>query len=178
MKTKSLAVLLSAFGAQRIGAAFFRQLALCLTAIFLVGLVGTGTQAGGPPVTLSATSVAFSSQIVNTTSAAKLVTLKNRQSVALTIASVSVTGDFAQTNNCPIAPQKLAAGATCTVSISFTPTTVGTRTGKLVITDDASTSPHSVSLSGAGTLTGLSGITIIPGSASINKGSQQQFTAT
>src|SRR5439155_25471968 len=65
----------------------------------------------------------------------------------------------------------------CTISTIFTPSAVGTRMGKLVISDDASTSPQSVSLSGTGTLTGLSAISISPGSASINKGSQQQFTA-
>ncbi len=179
MKKISLAALLSPFCAQRISrAAFFRQSVLCLAAIFLVGLIGTSSEAGGPPVVLSTTSVSFSSQIVNTASGAQLVKLKNRQSVPLTITSVSVTGDFAQINNCPLEPRTLASGATCTVSISFTPTAVGTRTGKLVISDDASTSPQSVSLSGAGTLTGLSAITITPGSASINNGSQQQFTAT
>ncbi len=165
MKKISLAALLSPFCAQRISrAAFFRQSVLCLAAIFLVGLIGTSSEAGGPPVVLSTTSVSFSSQIVNTASGAQLVKLKNRQSVPLTITSVSVTGDFAQINNCPLAPRTLASGATCTVSISFTPTAVGTRTGKLVISDDASTSPQSVSLSGAGTLTGLSAITITPGS--------------
>src|SRR5262249_18629183 len=145
---------------------------------FLVGLIGTSSEAGGPPVVLSATSISFPSQIVNTTSGAQPVTLRNRQSVPLTIASISVTGDFSQTSNCPLAPRTLASGATCTVSTTFTPTAVGTRTGKLVITDSSSTSPHAVSLSGTGTLAGLSAIIISPASASINKGSQQQFVAT
>lgn len=157
MKRISLAALLHPFCAQCLSrAAFFRQSVLCLAAIFLVGLIGTNSEAGGPPVVLSVNSVSFSSQIVNTTSTAKLVTLRNRQSVPLTITSVFVTGDFAQNNNCPLAPQTLASGATCTISTTFTPIVVGTRTGKLVISDDAATSPQSASLSGTGTLTGLS----------------------
>jgi len=55
------------------------------------------------PVTFSPPSLSFSGQIVNTTSGAKAISLKNRQAVPLTIASISVAGDFAQTNNCPLA---------------------------------------------------------------------------
>jgi hypothetical protein len=168
-------------------AAYLRQSVLCVAAVLLVAGTDTGAttpqtvslnQSGGLPVTLSPSSLSFSGQIVNTTSGAKAISLKNRQAVPLTITSVSVAGDFAQTNNCPLAPLQLAKGASCRFSITFTPTSLGTRTGTLVIADDASTSPQSVSLSGTGTLSGLSAISVTPGSASINTGSQQQFTAT
>jgi hypothetical protein len=157
--------------------AYLRQSVLCLAAVLLFAGTGSG-DAGGVPVTLSSRSVSFSSQIVNTTSSARLISLKNRQSVPLTISLVSVVGDFAQTSNCPLAPATLASGASCVLSITFTPTSLGTRTGTLVVNDDASTSPQSVSLSGTGTLSGLSTITVTPGNASVNAGSQQQFTAT
>jgi len=101
----------------------------------------SANQRGGPAVTLSSSSLAFSAQIVNTTSGAKVVSLKNRQSAPLTITSISISGDLAQTNNCPLAPLTLAKGASCIFSITFTPTSLGTRTGTLVIADDASTSP-------------------------------------
>src|SRR5436189_1265103 len=135
--------------------AFFRQSVLCLTAIFLVGLITTSSEAGGPPVVLSTTSVSFSSQIVNTTSGAKLVTLRNRQSVPLTIRLVSVTGDFAQSTNCPLAPTTLASGATCTISTIFTPSAVGTGMGKVMINDDGATSPQYVSFSVTWDIRGL-----------------------
>jgi uncharacterized protein YjdB len=159
------------------GAICLRQSVLCLAAVLFFAGTGSG-DAGGVPVILSSRSVSFSSQIVNTTSGARLINLKNRQSLPLTISSVSVVGDFSQTSNCPLAPVTLAPGASCVLSITFTPTSLGTRTGTLAINDDASTSPQSVSLSGTGTLSGLSAITVTPGSTSINAGSQQQFTAT
>ena len=137
-------------------------------------LKGTGVL----PVTLSSSSLSFAGQVVNTTSTAKTVTLKNLQTVPLTITSTSITGDFAQTNNCPLAPLTLAAGGSCTFSITFTPRALGTRTGSLSISDSAPTSPQSVSLSGNGNLSGLSAIAVTPASASINTGFQQQFTAT
>ena len=59
-----------------------------------ISLTGTGVLA----VSLSAASLTFSSQVVGTTSFAKLVTLTNNQSVTLTVTSIVPTGDFAQTN--------------------------------------------------------------------------------
>jgi hypothetical protein len=44
----------------------------------------------------------------------------------------------------------VAAGASCTFSMTFTPTAVGSRTGSITITDDAGNSPQSISLSGIG----------------------------
>ncbi len=45
----------------------------------------------------------------------------------------------------------LAAHTTCTINVTFTPTQLGQRTGTLTITDNAAGSPHTVSLTGAGT---------------------------
>jgi hypothetical protein len=108
-----------------------------------VSLSGAGVVA----VALSAGSLSFGNQAVNTTSAAKTVTLKNNQSVALNLSSIATSGEFAQTNNCvtPISP-----GVSCTISVTFTPTSTGATTGTLTVSDDASTSPQVVSLSGAG----------------------------
>jgi hypothetical protein len=44
----------------------------------------------------------------------------------------------------------VAAGASCAVSVSFTPTATGSRTGTLSFIDDAAGSPHLVSLTGNG----------------------------
>src|SRR5206468_1149831 len=78
------------------------------------GVSGTGTA----PPSLSPSPVPdFGSQSVGTTSAAKVVTLSNPSGTALTITSVGFTGtnsgEFGQTNNCPISPSTLAASATC-----------------------------------------------------------------
>jgi Abnormal spindle-like microcephaly-assoc'd, ASPM-SPD-2-Hydin len=71
----------------------------------------------------------------------------NNQAAPLNVSSIATTGDFAQTNNCGTT---VAAGGNCKVSVKFTPTVVGTRTGSLTITDDATSSPQIVSLSGKG----------------------------
>jgi len=108
-----------------------------------VNLNGTGLV----PVALSGSTFGFGAQAIGTTSAAKTVTLKNNQSTALNLSSIVASGDFGQTNNCG---SPLAAGASCTINITFTPTALGNRAGSLTITDDAVTSPQSASLTGAG----------------------------
>ena len=107
------------------------------------------TGAGVAPVaSLSATSLSFSSQLVNTTSGSKAVNLNNSGDVPLNISGISVNGNFAQTNNCPTS---LAKGANCKINVTFTPLVSGSRTGVLSITDDAlGGSPQTVSLSGTG----------------------------
>jgi hypothetical protein len=75
------------------------------------------------------------------------VTITNSGNAALTVSSVAVTGDFAQTNTCNAS---VAAGGTCTIMVTFTPTAAGTRTGTLSITDNATGSPQSVTLTGTG----------------------------
>ena len=137
-------------------------------------LSGTGTA----PVSLSSASLTFASQVIGTTSGGKSETLKNSQSVPLTISSISVSGNFSQASNCPLSPNKLAAGASCTISVTFTPSALGTLTGTLTITDSASTSPQAVSLSGAGTLAGLLSISVTPSQSTLTEGNQRQFVAT
>ncbi|HZV85969.1 MAG TPA: choice-of-anchor D domain-containing protein [Candidatus Binatus sp.] len=109
-------------------------------------LNGTG---GASAVALSVNSLSFASQLVGTTASSQSVTLTNSGNVSLNISSISTGGDFAQTNNCP---GSLAAGANCTISVTFTPTASGTRTGTLSIADDAplAGSPQTVALSGIG----------------------------
>jgi phospholipase C len=138
-------------------------------------LSGTGTA----PVSLSPATLAFASQVIGTTSTKKSVTLKNYQAVPLTISGIFTSGDFAQTSStCPLSPNTLAAAASCTISVAFTPTNLGTRTGTLSVTDSASTSPQTVSLSGTGTLTGLVSISVAPANPTFSIGNQQQFVAT
>jgi hypothetical protein len=82
------------------------------------------------------------------------VTLTNTGAGALTISSIAVSGDFAATSTgataCPISPATLAAGANCTISVTFAPTAVGASAGTLTITDNAGGSPHTVALTGIG----------------------------
>jgi len=112
----------------------------------MVSLTGNG-QTSEPVVTLSLTSLVFPNQVLHTTSAAETVTLKNPGSAALTVTSIAISGDYAQTNSCG---GSVAAGGTCTISVTFTPTAPGTRTGTVTISDNAPGSPQVVSLTGTG----------------------------
>ena len=112
----------------------------------LVPLTGTGTTAELTPASLS-----FGSVTVGTTSAAKTVTFKNVGTTAITGISIAIAGtdpgDFAQTHTCG---SSLAAGASCTISVTFKPTTTGARSATVKVTDSAAGSPQTVALSGTG----------------------------
>src|SRR5260370_465405 len=139
-----------------------------------VSLTGTGAAASAPVVSLSASSLAFASQTVGTTSAAQSVTLSNTGNASLNLTGVSASGDFAQTNTCG---SSVAAGANCTISVTFTPTASGSRTGTLSITDNASGSPQSVSLTGTGsTATRDFSLLASPTSGTITAGQSATFT--
>ncbi len=99
-----------------------------------------------PAVTFRPTSLQFALQAVGTTSAAQNVVLQNMGSSPLLISAITTTPDFSQTNNCG---SSVAAGS-CTLSVSFVPTTAGTRTGSITIQDDAAGSPHVIALTGIG----------------------------
>lgn len=146
---------------------------------FDVALSGSGTgSAGTPGVGLSPTSLVFAGQLLTTTSAAKTVTLTNTGTGALTINSIAASGDFAETSTgasaCPISPATLAAGANCTISVTFAPTAVGARNGTLTITDNASGSPHTVPLSGTGWDFTITATTSVP----VQSGKSATFNIT
>jgi subtilase family protein/centrosomal CEP192-like protein len=108
----------------------------------------TPTPTPGPPAAaVSPSSLIFGSQALQSPSAAQPVTLTNSGGAALSISSIATAGDFSQANNCG---SSVAAGANCTISVTFTPTQTGVRSGSLTITDSASTSPQVVALSGTG----------------------------
>ncbi len=112
-----------------------------------VSLTGTGVV----PVKLSAATLGFGNVAEGTTSAAKTETLTNVQAEPLTITDIAVSGSFTQTGGtCPLSPSTLAGGASCTILIAFTPTTVDPETGTLTIVDNASNSPQVVGLTGTG----------------------------
>ena len=106
-----------------------------------------GPSGPAPVASLSPTSLTFASQSVGTTSAAQTVTLSNTGTATLTISSIVASGDFAETDNCG---GSLASGGNCSISVTFTPTASGTRTGSSSVTDNASGSPQTVGLTGTG----------------------------
>jgi len=111
-----------------------------------VTLTGSGTA-----VSLSPTVITFSSQTVGTSSSPQTVTLTNFASTGLSVTGVSIVGaanrDYSQTNTCGTS---VAAGGTCTITVTFKPTAKGTRNATLNISDNGGASPQTVSLTGTG----------------------------
>ncbi len=116
-----------------------------------LALSGTGTP---PPATadVSPSPLNFGGQLVTTSSAAQTVTLKNNGGMPLTINRIDWSGqnigEFSHTTACL---SSLAPGTSCTFTITFSPATAGSKAATLTITDNASGSPHSVSILGTGT---------------------------
>jgi hypothetical protein len=104
--------------------------------------------------TLTPATLAFGSVALNQTSASKTTTLKNTQAIPLNINSVTINwsgaGSFANSGGtCPNSGV-LAPGKSCTITVTFTATGLGSQMGTLALNDDASNSPQTVTLMGTG----------------------------
>ncbi len=124
-----------------------------------VWTLGLTTSFVTPQATLTPTSFTFPAQAMGLTSATVAgFTLQNTGSVALTLGSIATTGDYAQANNCG---GSLAAGAGCTLNVTFTPTATGDRPGILNVHADTQTGLLSATLDGIGLVPGT--LTLTPG---------------
>jgi Abnormal spindle-like microcephaly-assoc'd, ASPM-SPD-2-Hydin/Beta-propeller repeat len=112
-----------------------------------VTLTGTGTFIGLAPATLT-----FGNQKVGTTSSPQAVTVTNHGSATVAFTKILLTGagaaDFAETSTCTAT---LAAGSSCTISVTFSPKVKATLGVNLTIGDNGGGSPQKVSLTGTGT---------------------------
>ena len=114
-----------------------------------VSLSGT---VAAPAVTLSATTLTFAAQNPGTSSAPQTVMVTDSGTATLNFTSIALTvgsSNFSLTpaNNCGVS---INASANCTINVTFTPPSgsSGTLNGILTITDNASTSPQTVTLTG------------------------------
>jgi Putative Ig domain len=127
--------------------------AVASTAVLALG-AGSAQAAGTPAVSLSPTSLTFASQATGTTSAPQTITATNTGSASLFFNNVNTGGadplDFTIVDDECIG-STLAAGASCTISVTFSPTTTGTRTVNVIYTDNAPNSPQTATLTGGGT---------------------------
>ena len=108
----------------------------------------------GSAISLTGSPLSFGNQLVKTTSAAQTVTVKNTGTTAITMGAITLTDatDYAlSANTCPASGKTLAGGASCTLSVTFGPTTTGAKRGAIVINDNDPSSPQLVGLSGTGT---------------------------
>lgn len=130
----------------------------------LINLTGIGTQVSVVPNSLT-----FASQSVGTSSAPQSVTLTNLGNSSLAISGISLTGtpqslaqiilnhpatypgvptfNYGQSTNCG---PSLAAGASCSITITFSPTLTGTINAGIAISDNEADSPQLISIMGSG----------------------------
>jgi Abnormal spindle-like microcephaly-assoc'd, ASPM-SPD-2-Hydin len=115
-----------------------------------ISLTGNGILAGA--ISLSPSSLAFGDQLVGTRSDAQAVTVTNTGEGPVAITSFQITGQdaaaFAQGALCPVSPEVLLPGQSCTIYVSFGPASGGQKTANLVIGDNAPDSPQTVALTG------------------------------
>ena len=131
-----------------------------------------GVGLAAPIASVSPATLTFGGQSVGTTSAAQTVTIANTGSAALSISSITASGDFAETNACPLS---IAPGNNCTISVTFTPTAAGRRTGTLTIADNVTGSPQVVALVGSGAdFT----VAVTPSSVTTYAGTPANYTVT
>ena len=112
-----------------------------------ISFAGEGVTSG-PVVVLSPTSLMFTGVRV-ATHAAKTAQLTNTGTSSLTINSIAATGgnQFSVASNCG---GSLAANASCTLTVTFSPSFPETQSGAISIADDASDSPQTIALTGSG----------------------------
>ena len=133
-----------------------------------VDVSGTATN-----VLLSAYSLSYGSQLIQTTSASQQVTLTNGSSSSLAIYGILVTGanasSFGFGSTCPAT---LPGGQSCIIHGHFAPAAAGPLTATVTITDNEADSPQSIALTG----TGLTPPAVTLSGASLSFGTQQTGT--
>jgi hypothetical protein len=110
----------------------------------VVAICGTGNS---PQISLDPATLSFGSYRKGFTSPAQTVTLTNSGTAPLAIAGIVAEGDFSATNDCGTS---LAAGAHCSLNVTFTPTARGQRTGALLIETGSDPATVTVSVTTAG----------------------------
>jgi hypothetical protein len=115
-------------------------------------LTGVGSEVGVSPKP-----VVFGA-IAHGTTATKLVTITNLSggffpvhTLTFTVVAVSGTGFSLESNGCPASTSSLAAGASCQVRVQFAPSTTGSFSGLLTLTDNGGGSPQKIAVTGSGT---------------------------
>ena len=118
----------------------------------------------GSSVYLSASTIDFGTIAVGSASPSQHISLFNNSQNTLPSVSVSITGDYSiVTDSCVPVPNsgwngQIASMSHCDIYLTFSPSTSGTRSGTLTVSEPGvASSPQIVSLTGVG-----SSITVIP----------------
>jgi hypothetical protein len=123
---------------------------------------------------------AWGTRPINIATKPQTITLNNLGTVPLNISGMTITGtnstNFAiQSTTCGA---QVAAGTSCSIFLTFTPTSVGTAyNASLNISDDGGGSPQTLALNGTGGK-GITSIAVTPAGPTLAIGGTQQFVAT
>jgi hypothetical protein len=131
----------------------------------------SATNSSSPVLTASPSSLSFGNQAVGSASAAQSVTVTNTGTAAAAVSAVSAGTPFAETNTCG---GSIAAGASCTASVTFKPTAAGAASGSLTVASNATNPSLTVALSGTGTSSGGGGPTNLALNAPVTASSSTQ----
>lgn len=138
----------------------------------------TNTSTAYTPLTLtfSATSLSFGLLQIGLTSPSQTVTVTNVSSHSVAFGSITSSGDYAQTNTCPAT---MAAGQSCAITVTFTPTATGARNGAVTLKDNCPGSPtQTIGLTGTGVTLALGFAPASLNMGSVAVGSSLTQTAT
>ena len=122
---------------------------LCIGSLGILSIVPARPQdspPATPPVSISPTKVDFGTATAGEAGTPQVVTINNPGTLPVAINLLIAGIDFTQTTDCG---DSLAAGASCTVQITFKPATTGPRLGTLIV-DTSRGNLGRVTLSGVG----------------------------
>ena len=110
-----------------------------------VPLTGSVAQ---PAASFNSQSLIFTQNLGSSTGS-ETIRLVNSGQAPLHLSAIREDGDFSQSNNCP---PVLAPGASCAITITFIPSTLGERDGYIVVADDSADSPQRIQVMGVATM--------------------------
>ena len=128
------------------------------------------TQDKGSNIGLSSTKMTFPTQLVNSVSNPKVITLTNSGTNPVHLGNIVPTPNFSQLSTCKVVPPNKS----CKIAVFFTPTQSGDIVGYLAIFDDGGGSPQLVNLSGTATVVSFSPTKLDFGSLQVGKVSNPQ----
>src|SRR5216684_1731944 len=137
----------------------------------IVQLTGVGAVSN---LSFSPATLTFGNLNLGKSSAPKNVTVTNNGTTPITFLSITSDGDYTVTNTCGTT---LNAGATCSMTITFSPTGSGKRTGRVTFNDTDPSNLQTLNISGVGVIP-ASTVAVSPRTASFTSQQTQQYSAT
>ncbi len=132
-------------------------------------------------VGISPASLTFPDQAVGAKSTSMTLSLTSTANGPVNGISISIIGanasDFSEQDTCPKS-SPMTGGASCTISVAFTPGAAGPRTAMLQISDNALGSPQTAVLSGSGVPPIDFSLSVNPQMTAVTEGSLATYTVT